>query len=148
MIANNKLDIIKEKLMKEIERLIVEYNVKNFICGGALGFDTIAAGEVIKTREKYPHIKLVMYLPCHGQESKWNDEQKYRYRLLLSKADKILYVNEEYTEGCMRQRNLKMIKDSFFCVAFCILSNSGTGMTLRNAQAVGTDIINIADEIY
>lgn len=148
-LANSKLDIIKEKLAENIENLIVQYDVKNFIAGGALGFDTVAAEAVIEMRKKYPHIKLYMYLPCYGQSRNWTDNQKYRYRLILSRADEILYVTEqEYTENCMQLRNMKMIRDSFFCITFCILSNSGTGLTLRNAEAVGTDIINIADEIY
>lgn len=148
IISGDKLNIIKEKLEKYIENMIIEYDVKNFISGGALGFDTIAASAVVKMREKYPHIRLIMYLPCYKQELKWSDIQKYRYRMLLSKADEVLYVNEEYTDDCMRLRNLKMVKDSFFCIAFCIRYKSGTGMTLKNAKSAGHNIINIADEIY
>lgn len=148
-IANNKIDIIKEKIAENIEKLITWYDVKNFIAGGALGFDMLAAETVIKMRKKYPHIKLFLYLPCYGQSRKWTENYKYRYRLMLSGADEILYVTEkEYTEDCMNKRNLRMIKDSFFCISFCILSNTGTGLTIRNAEAVGSKIINIADEIY
>ena len=148
-IANDKIDIIKEKLAEHIENLIIEYDVKNFIAGGALGFDTLAAEAVLKMREKYPYIRLVLYLPCYGQEKFWTDIQKYRYRLIMSGADEYIYVTEGgYTEQCMRQRNMKMIKDSVFCIAFCIFSTSGTGATLRHAQAVGARVYNIADEIY
>ncbi|MGN0106700.1 MAG: SLOG family protein [Hominilimicola sp.] len=147
--ANSKIDVIKEKLDEKIENLIVRYDVKNFIAGGALGFDTVAAEAVIEMRKKYPHIKLCLYIPCYGQSRKWTNKQKYRYRLILSYADEVLYVTDkEYTEDCMQLRNMKMIRDSSFCITFCILSNSGTGLTLRNAEAVGIDIINIADEIY
>lgn len=148
-IAGRNIDIIKEKLAENIEKLIIDYDVKNFISGGALGFDTIAAEEVIEMRKKYPDIKLFFYLPCYGQSKKWMDNQKYKYRLLLSKADEVIYVTEkEYTEDCMNLRNIRMVRDSSFCIAFCILSSSGTGFTLRNAEAAGTDIVNIADEIY
>lgn len=148
-LANDKIDIIKKKIAENIENLIVKYDVKNFIAGGALGFDTVAAETVIEVRKKYPHIKLFLYLPCYGQSRKWTDEQKYRYRIVLAHADEILYITKkEYTEDCMRLRNLRMIKDSFFCIAFCIMSGSGTGLTLRNAEAVNLNIINIVDEIY
>ena len=148
-LANNKVDIIKEKLAENIEKLIIEYDVKNFIAGGALGFDTVAAEAVIEMRKKYPHIKLILYIPCYGQSKKWTDNQKYKYRIILAKADEVIYVTEKgYSEECMQLRNMKMIRDSSFCIAFCILSNSGTGLTLRNAEAVGIDIVNIADEIY
>lgn len=147
-IANNRLDEIKRQLAENIEKLIIDYDVKNFISGGALGFDTIAAEAVIEMKKKYPHIRLLFYLPCYGQEAKWTDNQKFRYRMALSKADEILYVSEEYTDDCMRLRNLKMIRDSFFCIAFCILSATGTGLTLKNAETAGLKITNIADEIY
>lgn len=148
-IAADRRGIIKEKLEKNIENLIIEYDVKNFISGGALGFDMLAAETVIAMREKYPHIKLIFYLPCYGQSRKWTASQRFRYRMLLSHADEVVYVSEEeYTESCMRERNMKMVRDSFFCIAFCVLSNSGTGMTLRIAEAARDSVINIADEIY
>ena len=123
--------------------------MKNFISGGALGFDTMAAETVFEMKKKYPHIKLIIYVPCYGQSNRWTNLQKYRYRMMLSKADEIVYITEEkYTEDCMRLRNLRMVKDSFFCIAFCLLSKTGTGQTLRNAKAVGLNIVNIADEMY
>ena len=148
-INKDKTDIIKSMLYKHIEDMIIRYDVKNFIAGGALGFDTLAAEAVIRMREKYPHIKLHLYLPCHGQEKYWTDLQKYRYRLIMSRADSYIYVTEgKYTNQCMMQRNKKMTDDSSFCIAFCILSSSGTGVTLRNAKSAGVKIYNIADEIY
>lgn len=148
-LPTKRLDEIKNALSSEIERLIIEYDVRDFISGGALGFDTVAAEAVVKMKEKYPHIRLLLYLPCYGQSKKWYAKQKYRYAMLKSKADEIIYVTEgEYTEDCMMKRNLRMIKDAFFCIAFCIMHNTGTGITLKNAKEVGVRIINIADEIY
>ncbi len=148
-IAKEKIETVKKKITEHIETLIIKYDVKNFISGGALGFDTLAAEMVIEMREKYPHIKLLMYLPCYGQSKKWTSNYQYRYRLIISKADEVKFVTkEEYTEDCMKLRNLEMIKDAFFCISFCLVSSSGTGFTIRNAEAVGTKIINIADDIY
>ena len=148
-LPTKRLDEIKNALSSEIERLIIEYDVRDFISGGALGFDTVAAEAVTEMREKYPHIRLLLYLPCYGQSKKWGYKQKYRYNMLKANADEIIYVTEgEYTEDCMMKRNLRMIKDAFFCIAFCIMHNTGTGITLKNAKEVGVRIINIADEIY
>jgi uncharacterized phage-like protein YoqJ len=148
-LATEKIEIIKKKTEENIERLIIDYDVKNFIAGGALGYDTLAAESVIEMRKKYPHIKLFLYLPCHGQSKKWPDVDKFRYRMIISRADEVLYVTEsEYTADCMHLRNMKMIKDSFFCIAFCIINSSGTGHTIKNAKAVNCNITNIADEIY
>lgn len=148
-LPSKRLEDINEVLSAELERLIIEYDVRDFISGGALGFDTVAAEAVDKMKEKYPHIRLLLYLPCYGQSRKWHDKQKYRYHMLKSRADEIIYVTEGgYTEDCMLKRNLRMIKDSFFCISFCIMHNTGTGLTMKNAEEVGAKIINIADKIY
>jgi len=137
-IAQSKIEIVKAQLADNIEKMITEYGVNTFIDGGALGFDTIAAETVIEMREKYQNIKLVMYLPCYGQSKMWKESEQFRYRMVLSKADKIIYITESvYTDDCMKLRNLKMIKDSSFCIAFCLMQKSGTGFTLRNAENVG-----------
>lgn len=142
-------DEIKRLVSEKIEELIVEYDVKDFISGGALGYDMLAAEAVIDMKKKYPHIRLLLYLPCYGQSKKWGLGQKFRYNMIKSRADEILYVTEkEYTENCMHTRNLRMIKDSFFCISFCIMHSSGTGLTLKNAEEVGIHTVNIADEIY
>ncbi len=148
-LVNNRLDEIKEKLDESIEELIENYGINTFITGGALGFDMLAAESVIEVRVKYPGIKLLLYLPCHGHSSKWRDEDKYRLRMIMSKADGYEYITPgTYTKDCMRLRNLRMVRDSSFCVAFCILANSGTGLTLKNAEAAGLNIINIDKKIY
>ncbi len=148
-IPSDKYNSVKEKIREYIEKLICEYDVKNFICGGALGFDTISAETVLKMKETYPHIKLYLYLPCRDQHILWTSEYQKKYTDLLSKADEILYITDgNYTKECMLTRNLKMIEDSFFCIAFCISSRSGTGFTIRNAESAGKKVFNIADELY
>ena len=44
--------LLSLKMKKEIEELITK-GFKNFICGGALGFDTIAALTVLKAKKKF-----------------------------------------------------------------------------------------------
>ena len=98
-IAQSKIEIVKAQLADNIEKMITEYGVNTFIDGGALGFDTIAAETVIEMREKYQNIKLVMYLPCYGQSKMWKESEQFRYRMVLSKADKIIYITESvYTD--------------------------------------------------
>lgn len=148
-LPTKKIQEIKSVIAENIELLITQYDVRDFISGGALGFDMIAAETVIEMKKLYPHIRLLMYLPCYGQSSKWDDGSKYRYRMILSNADEIMYVTEsEYKEGCMDIRNMRMVKDAFFCIAFCLMWRSGTGLTLRHAENSDAKIINIADKIY
>ena len=53
---------IHNLLVKHILKLI-HIGVNTFICGGALGFDTLAALAVLKIRSIYPHIQLILALP-------------------------------------------------------------------------------------
>ena len=63
---------LRRKLREEISAL-AEGGVATFLAGGALGFDTMAAQEVLRVRgERFPHLRLVLVLPYVGQESQWS----------------------------------------------------------------------------
>ena len=63
-------DFSIEELKRTIVSLI-EKGYKIFIAGGALGFDTEVAVAVLQLKKKYKDIKLHIYVPCIGQESRW-----------------------------------------------------------------------------
>ena len=48
-----------------------ENNYRVFLCGGARGFDTLAALEVLKFRDSHPDIRLVIAVPCATQADYW-----------------------------------------------------------------------------
>ena len=56
------------RLEWEINRLIVEENVRYFYVGGYGGFDRIAATAVKHAKQKYPDITLMLVLPYHPAE--------------------------------------------------------------------------------
>lgn len=56
------------RLESEIDRLILEENVRYFYVGGYGGFDRIAATAVKRSRQKYPDITLMLVLPYHPAE--------------------------------------------------------------------------------
>lgn len=148
IISNDIKEILRNRLKDNIIKLIEEYDVDTFISGGALGFDTIAAEVVIEIRKKYPNIKLKMYLPCYGQSKKWSHKSQYKYRLIVANADECIYtLKRSYTSGCMKFRNIQMIWDSRYCIAFYKKERSGTSYTVKNAQKSSVKVINIADEI-
>lgn len=145
----DKQEKIRQSIKNNIEKLIISYDVKNFISGGALGFDTMAAEAVTELKKSYPHIKLYMYIPCRNQDVLWSQDNKKKYADILLVSDEVIYVSDKsYCKDCMHKRNLKMIEDAFFCIAFCINSRSGTGFTVRNAKESGKQVFNIADELY
>ena len=75
-----KIDTIVFNLNKEIERLIKE-GVTTFLSGGALGFDQIAASLIATKKEMGYNIRLVMALPCRGQDDLWTAKEKQLYNL-------------------------------------------------------------------
>ncbi|MEG1268017.1 MAG: SLOG family protein, partial [Oscillospiraceae bacterium] len=51
---------------------LIETGYCYFGTGGALGFDTLAAKAVLEVRQVYPHIKLILVLPCLEQTRGWS----------------------------------------------------------------------------
>ncbi len=87
-------------LDREIDKCIAK-GVTTFICGGALGFDQIAASLIITKKEMGRKIRLEFALPCKNQETLWSAKEKAFYRALLKEADDIIYVSEDYDLSCM-----------------------------------------------
>lgn len=148
-LPTGRLEQIEDILRNKIISLIENKGVEDFIAGGALGFDTLAAKTVINLKEEYPSIKLHLYFPCFGQSKLWTPRDKYTWHIIMSRADDYRYITEgEYFNGCMQKRNYKMADDSAYGIAYCAMAKSGTGMTMHYAEEKGLEIYNIADEIY
>ncbi|MDK2812886.1 MAG: hypothetical protein PWQ08_141 [Clostridiales bacterium] len=139
-----KIEQIVINLDYEIETLI-QKGVTTFISGGALGFDQIAASLVIAKKEMGRDIRLVFALPCRDQDERWNADQKRLYHNLLAEADEIVFVSEEYTDGCMKKRNRYMVDRSAYCICAQLHPMSGTAQTMRYAQRKGLRVINVAN---
>ena len=96
-IPADKEEEIRIKLIEELEKLINK-GYRFFAAGGALGFDTMAAIEVLNLRRKYPHIKLIMVLPCKDQSKYWNKADKNIYEFIKKQSDK---WRERRKSACM-----------------------------------------------
>ena len=141
---------IKREHEKELPELVArainfayEGGCRRFIAGGALGFDTVAAREIIRFRLRHPDVSLVLYLPCIAQDSKWRPQQKRLYEYLLSEANEVVYVSEEYTDGCMKERNLRIAEEADILIAYVGRANSGAAQTVRMARELGREIYNL-----
>lgn len=118
--------------------------VTDFISGGAIGFDQIAASVIIAKKRKGQDIRLIFALPCRNQDERWSVEQKYQYHSLLTQADEIIYVSDKYYAECMRKRNEFMVDRAAHCICALMHDRSGTGQTVRYAKQYGVKIINVA----
>lgn len=133
---------IKQKTENEIIKLI-KSGVKYFGTGGARGFDTLAAKAVLEVKEKYPHIKLILVLPCADQTKGWRYEDKKEYELIKEQADKIKILSEEYYNGCMHDRNRHLANCSGFCICYLRKNTGGTAYTVNYAIKNNLHIIYV-----
>ena len=136
---------LSEYLYEKSEEAI-KSGVTDLYFGGAYGWDQFSFLVVLKLREKYPHIRLNLILPCSNNEQteNWSEKDKAEFRRILSLADSLEYTSEHYFNGCMKLRNARLVEYADIC--FCYLDpkrqRSGTAQTVRMAQKKGIPIFN------
>jgi uncharacterized phage-like protein YoqJ len=131
---------LPEKLDALLDELIAN-GYREFRCGGAQGFDTIAALKVLEKKKLLgDEIKLCLCLPCKDQTRGWSESAKRAYSLVLERADSVSYAAESYNSGCMHARNRALVDGSDLCVAFCLSSSGGTAYTLLYAKKQGVPV--------
>lgn len=117
-----------------------------FLSGAALGFDTLAAQEVLSLRRIHPEVKLILALPCRSQASRWAPADQAIYQSLLGEADQVVYVSEDYFPGCMQKRNRFLVEHADLCFAYLTHCRGGTWYTVSYAYDLGRRIRNLALE--
>ena len=123
----------------------IEQGYRYFGCGGALGFDTLAAQTVLRLRETYPEIRLILVLPCRNQTWGWKQEDIAEYDRIMKAADKVTYTSEQYYSGCMHKRNRHLVDYSSLCICYLTEQSGGTAYTVNYARSQGLKIINVAE---
>lgn len=81
---------VYSSLSRELDavvRALIGKGVRFFGAGGALGFDTLAAETVLRLRQIYPQIRLILVLPCRDQTQGWRQEDVARYEGIKEQAD-------------------------------------------------------------
>lgn len=138
-----RLPALLEKYMLDL----IEQGAVEFRAGGALGFDMVAALKLLEIKEKMPHIKLHLCLPCRDQAKGWNDAAVRAYHYILDRADEVTYTTDYYVPGCMLARDRELVEGSDVCLAYCTQSHGGAVYTCNYAKKQGLDVINVADEL-
>ena len=131
---------LERNLEQTLRRLIAE-GYTYFGAGGALGFDTMAAQTVLRLRREFPHLRLILVLPCPDQTRYWKESDIAEYQRILSSADKVVYVSPHYHWGCMQQRNRHLVDNSGVCVAYCTKSTGGSAYTVNYARSKGLPVL-------
>ncbi len=141
-IDKDDMDTLPALIRRGIE-YVYGLGVREFCLGGALGFDTMAAKEVISFRMSHPDTRLVLVLPCLDQTDMWSGQQRDMYDFILSQADLVEYTSDNYYKGCMRVRNQRLVDLADVVIAYLKRTTSGAAQTVRMAQAAGKTVYNL-----
>ena len=121
------------KLLTEMEALI-QKGVTIFYNGMAMGFDLLAAESVLLFKKKYPYLRLIVCIPCYGQERYFSEEDKARYIHLVKVADETVILSENYYRGCMQVRDQYMVDRADVLLAYCKKETGGAAYTVKYCQ--------------
>ncbi len=133
---------IKENTLCNIKQLYYK-GYRNFICGGAVGFDQLAAETVLQLKSEFDDIKLYLVLPCEDQDKYFTTTQKEAYVKVRELADGVHTLYPKYVRGCMHTRNRTMANNSSACIAYIVKDVGGTAYTVNYAEKIGIDIFKI-----
>lgn len=132
-----RLDLAREILQAIDEGYIV------FITGMARGVDQWAAEIVLQLRKKNKDLKLICAVPYEGVEKRWSFREQWAYRNILSKADYIQVIGQEYSPDIFQIRNEWMCNHSSKLIAVYNGHPSGTRNTINYAIRQGIAITRI-----
>ena len=131
-VPQKELVSLKIELDRTIRTLAAK-GVHDYYCGAARGFDMLAAEAVLHLKQGFPDLRLFLILPCKSQTAFWSDSDKQRYSYILSHADDVQCLYENYNRNCMYERNKELIKAATICVCYLKEEKSGTAFTVALA---------------
>lgn len=144
-------------LENTIVQLAKHHGFKNFVTGGAQGFDQLVFWAVnnAKTYNKDLEINNICIIPFKGQEKRWATTGLFsirEYNLMLNKADKVVYLEDHSTDfkqivKYLDNRNKVMLDLSRTVLGLkdgrTWTGEGGTANCLRDAKIKGLQIITI-----
>ena len=139
---------VAARLPELLENVIADLHERGavaFRTGGAMGFDTLAALKVLDMRKKFPDIRLELILPCRNQTDRWDAASKQTYHYIMREANHCRFLYDTYFEGCMLERDRRLVAGSDVCVAYCAHNQGGTAYTFACAMKEGLEVVNLHD---
>ena len=145
-IKSESICLLTDRIRILCTELILNYNVTDFIAGGALGFDTLAELTVLNLKNEYPHIRLHLFFPCTDQSAHWKYYDRKMWDSIRLLADDYTFITKTaYSDGCMQLRNEAMVDAAKFGIAYCKRKFGGAASTVNYARQKGRYINIISD---
>ena len=138
--ADPRCAALKAVLVEQVGKLVAA-GATDFYSGMADGSDVWLSQIVLDLRKKNPALKLHCFLPCEGQTDKWSSSAQERYHAILEQADSVVYTSRKYYDGCMLDRNHRLVDAaSLLLSVYNGERRGGTAATIRYAQKLGREI--------
>lgn len=143
IIPSNAVSALSARLDALLEGLY-RRGYRDFINGGARGFDVLAAERVIALKGKHPDVRLLLAIPCYEQWQRWAARDCERYERIFYHADSTQVLSRQYYDGCMQARNRYMVDHASFCLCYLTHSRGGTMSTVAYAMQQDCPVLNLA----
>ncbi|MCM1328785.1 MAG: DUF1273 domain-containing protein [Ruminococcus sp.] len=111
-----------------------------FITGLARGVDLWAGEILMELKAQGEEISIIAVQPYKEHGGNFLGKEKFSLGRLMSNADEVVCLSEEYRKGCMQRRNEYMVDHSGKLIAVVSDYKSGTGSTIRYAQKQGIEV--------
>ncbi len=138
---------LETNLGRIVEDLILS-GYTTFYTGGSRGFDALASETVLKLKDEYPYISLIIVLPfenTYEYEKDWTWEDIKRHFLILEQADDVILLQKNYSRGCYYKRDRYIVDESSSCICYKYKKSGGTAYTVEYAREQGLNILNCID---
>ena len=130
-----------DRVVSDIIDKLIENGYRTFLVGMAIGFD-LKVFDILQTKKKF-NIDVIACVPCKNQDKFFNKTQKEQYKNAIDSADKVIYLSEEYYDGCMQKRNAYMVDNSSILVAYMYANIGGTKHCVNYAKKKGIPVVNV-----
>jgi len=140
---------MQSRLLDAIEEAI-RRGVVNFVSGAMSGFDTLAAEQVVRLKEKHPQIQCIMIAPFSVQffnSKNWTPEWAARLRAVIQRADYGISLSEHYHKGVYYERDRVIVDMSSEVIAYYDGGPGGTAYTVNWAKTKGLTICNLYEGV-
>ncbi len=114
-----------------------------FYNGMAEGFDLLAARAVIDLRRELTDIQLIAAVPFRGQAAGFSVVTRRDYEQILTTANRVDVLAEEYSRDCFLRRDDYMVERAATVVAWFDGRAGGTAYTVARARSLGCEVINL-----
>lgn len=134
-------EVVKEKCLTFVEKLIVSGIADCFLIGNYGDFDSIAASTCLTLKRKYPQISVNLVLPYYRPHLDEYDKERY------ARYDSVITPELEETPHRYRiiKANEYMVDQADTVIAF-VRYDGGAAKTLAYAKRRKIQIINLANE--